>query len=202
MDHIGSLMEESSETPTRPPSPHGLPSAKGFQHDDADEENEGMDEDNLRALAAEYCPAVTKWLAAGDTPRRYTKFPDEFLSDEQLATYYHSPESAIANGTPTRAQEVLVSRALYPARRTSRHPNRKEIVVQKKATEILSQSPLPPEVRDPSGSRDLSQWQRERIHQLLSAIKMPVAEPFDKEDDGFEADAEDIITGDNDKELD
>ena len=84
-DHTGIIEEELLKIPARPPSPRGLTPGKGFQNDEADEKNE--DEDDLSALAAQYSPAVTNWLAAGDTPRRYTKFPDDFLSDDHLAAY-------------------------------------------------------------------------------------------------------------------
>ena len=120
-------------------------------------------------------------------------------NDEHLEACYYSPESAISNGTPTRGQKVLVSRALHPARRRSKRPYRKNMVIQK-AKEVVAHSPLPPKPPNPTGSHCLSEWQRERIHQSLGTNKTPMAEPLDKEDDGFDADTEDLINEDDDEE--
>lgn len=164
--------EETLETPTRPPSPHTLPTIC-----EADAEVEEMDDE-------ENSPAVTDWAPA---PSRYTKFPDDFLSDAHLEAYYNLPQSSISNGTPTRAQEVLVWRALCPARRSGRNRSR------------LSPGPSPLSQAQ-SASPTMSTWQRDRINQLQSIDKKTVAKGNDE--DGAETDTEDVCIENEDKELD
>ena len=89
----------------------------------------------------------------------------------------------------------MVNRALYPARRRSRYPNRKEIVIQK-----ATQSPTPSQVPAASASRNLNEWQQGRIAQLQSMDKKQSAKHIDERDEGVDADTEHVRTKHNSKE--
>lgn len=122
------LEEPETEAPPRPPSPPRLDSEEYDEPNDAD--NEFSAEENWESTEEDASSAVS---ARYDDPQpcRYTKFPDDFASDEGAVEYYNSFHSSWAPpGEPTPAQRILVNRALDPVRRRKRLPLRKDIVIQ------------------------------------------------------------------------
>lgn len=190
---ISGLEDACQEAPTCPPSPQ-LRNAMTF---DEPEEDEAVDE-----VKADEAEDWDPWTPAAESisrgpPRFRSKF-QEWDGDEEAAIAFHSsPESSKTfPGCPTRAQIVILKRALSPPRRRSIYPLRRNIVIQKRTKSQAQQSPFKSEERhkdqasednrdqqqsadshEGGGHHTLTDLQKERINQLKH-LKFEVQRPI------------------------